>query len=646
MKRLAPDLFDRRFDDLMKIGRAKLPALAREWTDHNAHDPGITLLELLAWVAEAQIYSLARMRRDERTAYAALLGLRPDGAQAAAGLIWPDHGDSRAPLVTYAQSLVIAADAVVNVLDSETPTFRPAAKLLWIPGRVRQLTALLADGSVVDYTVRNQRGSCAFEPFGAFAGRNDVLRMEFECRSADGVFPEKRSDADGALWPIGVRAAPSLTVAGASSSTESATTDTARPTAVSATLVVDSERFPLRVVSDSSKGLLTTGVLLLDLSNVVESPQRFTLELQARSGFDRPPRLLRIEPNVLPIVQGRPVTNEIHVATGAPDWTFQLDVAGLRFAPSAQPIQIEEIEARTERRRAWRPARLTESGPSDAVYEFDPDARRVTFGNGVNGQVPAADARMAVTYAVCDGKEGNVAANRKWRVTGFLGSFGVNPDAVTGGASPESWIDRRRKARSRVRDEHALVSASDIVSAALDLPLLEVARAWVLTPGEKTPRAGAVHLMAMRARLSEEAAGDAPETRRWLDAIRRALMPQMLLGARLVVVGPRYVEFTLRASIEALAGRDPQVVRRNVEQELRKRLALVGATARQPGVPVSARDVTAWIRSVNGVQRVTSLRLTTTADVDEVKAPRDGLPRLDLAGSQIDVQRGGSGGRS
>jgi hypothetical protein len=61
MRRLAPDLFDRRFQDLMEVGRARLPGLAPDWTDHNAHDPGITLMELLAWVSEAQLYSLGRI---------------------------------------------------------------------------------------------------------------------------------------------------------------------------------------------------------------------------------------------------------------------------------------------------------------------------------------------------------------------------------------------------------------------------------------------------------------------------------------------------------------------------------------------------------------------------------------------------------
>ena len=100
MSGLTPNLFDKRFGDLLEIGRARLPSLAPDWTDHNAHDPGITLMELLAWVTEAQLYALGHMRRDERAAYAALLGVAPGGAQGARGLIWPDRSDPNSPVTT------------------------------------------------------------------------------------------------------------------------------------------------------------------------------------------------------------------------------------------------------------------------------------------------------------------------------------------------------------------------------------------------------------------------------------------------------------------------------------------------------------------------------------------------------------------
>ncbi len=646
MRRLAPNLFDRRFGDLMEMGRARLPGLAPEWTDHNAHDPGMTLMELLAWVTEAQLYSLGRMRRDEREAYAALVGIAPRGTQPARGLIWPDRGDARAAAATYSQSRVIAADTVVDRVDAEIPTFRPEGKLLWVAGRVRRLAGRLADGRMVDYTAINERGGPAFQAFGAAAGRNDVLVMEFECRGDDGLFPARRADADGALWPVGVRADKPLT----GDPTEAGSLFAAAKAAphalsIAATLVTATGRVPLRIASDSSDGMLRTGALLLDLSAVKGSPKVFAVEFRSPGGFARPPRLLRIEPNVIPVVQGYPVRDELHVATGIADWAFQLNVPGLRFAPFEPPVKIELRDANTNRRSEWRLARLADSGPNDNVYEFDAGTQRVTFGNGVNGRIPPAQTHVLATYSVSDGERGGVAANRKWRLGGWAGSFGVNIDALAGGAAPTGWIDERREARRRARDDHALVSSADIESAARALPLLEVARAWVLTPDDKAPRTGTLTLVAMRARRSEEEAGSAPEPPRWLEAIRRGLMARMPLATRLAVTAPRYVEFSIRGTIEVDAARDPQAVKGEVERELTRRLAIVGTAARRPGVPVTKRDVTAWIRVIDGVRRVAALRLlpASGADVEEIRVPRNGLPRFDLAGTTLEMKRSAGG---
>jgi predicted phage baseplate assembly protein len=647
MKRLTPDLVDRRFADLVEMGRARLPGLAPDWTDHNAHDPGITLMELLAWVTEAQLYSLGRMRRDERAAYAALFGLAPGGTRPARGLIWPDRLDSRSPAAMYTQSRVIAADAVVNRVDADEPTFQPDGKLLWVAARIRRLEARLADGRKIDYTVINERGGPAFQPFGAVAGKNDVLVMDLECRGDDGLFPPKRADAEGAIWPIGVRADKPLTGGLAEPSSRFDRLSTARRAAsLTATLVIGTERVPVPIASDSSDGLLRTGALLLDLSAVKDSPKQFSLELRAARGFERPPRLLRIEPNVVPIVQGYSVANESHTSTGVPNWSFQLVIPGLRFAPFESPVKIELRDAGTGRRTEWQSARLSESGPDDAVFEFDMDTERVTFGNGVNGRIPPQSVEVLATYAVSAGEEGSVATHRSWRVLGFAETFGVNVDPVAGGAAATDGIDERREARRRSREDHALVSGSDIEQAAFALPLLEVARAWVLPPDEQAPRTGTLTLVAMRARLSEEEGGSTPETSRWLEAIRRRLAAKMPLATRLAVVGPRYVEFSIRAKIEVAPGRNPADIEAVIERELRSRLALIGTAARRPGVPVTTRDLTAWIRVVEGVRGVAALRLVLGSgkESDEIKVPRNGLPRVDLAGSQFEMTRAGAGG--
>jgi phage-related baseplate assembly protein len=56
-----PDLDTRRFDDLVSEMRALIPQLAPDWTNHNISDPGITLVELMAWVVEVNLYRANRV---------------------------------------------------------------------------------------------------------------------------------------------------------------------------------------------------------------------------------------------------------------------------------------------------------------------------------------------------------------------------------------------------------------------------------------------------------------------------------------------------------------------------------------------------------------------------------------------------------
>src|SRR5207248_9534358 len=119
----------------------------------------------------------------ERAAYAALLGISPTGTTAAQGLIWSDPFDLNSPAATFARSVVIPPETVINVADHETPTFRPTHKLLWVPGRIEALEARLADARVIDLTATNKRGGVTFLPFGENAGPRDVLQFTFVCRS-------------------------------------------------------------------------------------------------------------------------------------------------------------------------------------------------------------------------------------------------------------------------------------------------------------------------------------------------------------------------------------------------------------------------------------------------------------------------------
>lgn len=68
-----PDLDDHTFDDLMAEAQAMIPALTPAWTNFNESDPGMVLLELLAWLSEMLLYQVDQVSEANTEAFLALL---------------------------------------------------------------------------------------------------------------------------------------------------------------------------------------------------------------------------------------------------------------------------------------------------------------------------------------------------------------------------------------------------------------------------------------------------------------------------------------------------------------------------------------------------------------------------------------------
>jgi hypothetical protein len=70
-----PNLDDRSFEDLMAEAISLIPRYNREWTDFNASDPGMTVLELLAWISESTLYSINKIPDESYWKFIDLVGL-------------------------------------------------------------------------------------------------------------------------------------------------------------------------------------------------------------------------------------------------------------------------------------------------------------------------------------------------------------------------------------------------------------------------------------------------------------------------------------------------------------------------------------------------------------------------------------------
>lgn len=68
-----PVLDDRTYAELADEARALIPGLAPAWTDHNPSDPGITLVELFAWLVEMQHFRADQVPPEHTRAFLSLL---------------------------------------------------------------------------------------------------------------------------------------------------------------------------------------------------------------------------------------------------------------------------------------------------------------------------------------------------------------------------------------------------------------------------------------------------------------------------------------------------------------------------------------------------------------------------------------------
>ena len=91
-------LDDQRFEDILHEAVGRLPWLCPQWTDHNAHDPGITILELMAWYKEMQQYQMDQLTPSLRRGLLALAGVRPALPQPAVCALETDTAQERPAL--------------------------------------------------------------------------------------------------------------------------------------------------------------------------------------------------------------------------------------------------------------------------------------------------------------------------------------------------------------------------------------------------------------------------------------------------------------------------------------------------------------------------------------------------------------------
>jgi hypothetical protein len=70
-----PSLDDRRYQQLVEESLARIPTHEPEWSNFNASDPGVTLIQLFAFLTESLLYRASQIPEHNRNRFLQLFGI-------------------------------------------------------------------------------------------------------------------------------------------------------------------------------------------------------------------------------------------------------------------------------------------------------------------------------------------------------------------------------------------------------------------------------------------------------------------------------------------------------------------------------------------------------------------------------------------
>ena len=612
MTSIVPLLDDLAFDQLVADNRGLIPRYAPEWTDHNLSDPGITLIDLIAWLTDQQIYRIGFVGDSLRGAFTRLMGIEPRGPEAAELLVWPAGSVPVSDLRAGTQLRTPDALDARFTLTRDVRTVGPAIDdiLLWKDGRSRTLGTGLTEGrDPVDLLPVSGGGPAMLE----IELDGDVVPLTDAGPVSLGL--QLTAEAGGAGW----------TPARVEQWDE----------AGGFWHVLEGE--------DLTRGLRRSGVILFRPKPLTPA-RRFRLRLD--QGFrHRPARLYRLALNVLPASEGVDDRGgEIGEGTGLPYQLVEVETADI---VDRNKNLVIETDVGGVTMRWTRTSDLALSGPDDAHYSLTPEG--LLFGNGLNGRtVPRGSQILMGPVRRTAGEGGAVTAGLRWTIAGTV--FGTNIAASTAGRDRDGLRQLVDRARAASREREGLLSAAAIRAALLGsgLGLADAQVTARRRPGlddRDTPGARTVLLLPVRD--PDTAPGPAPARLR--ERAERALAPLRLLGERL------YVSFPLHApvdiSLALVVDPDADVAALRVEAEARLRARLWDLRRRPDVAPwpagraVKVGEIEGLVAELPQVSRVPDCRIARAGRVPGRAAIELGDRGIALAGAiDLRVIRDGTAG--
>lgn len=467
----APILDSRTFEDIFNEARRRIPRYTREWTDFNESDPGITLVQLFAWLSEMMLVEMNRVPDLNFIKFLQLLNLELRPAQPAEAHVtfFPKPGSLFDPVPAGTQLAAQPAEGGTPLI------FETEAGLDLIEVPLTDVQ-VFDNGGFTILTPLNEKTGDSFRPLGWAPQVGNAVYLGFtppEVQGTGRLFPEQLR------WRVFL---PPPAKGGAAARSALSLRDVRQPPIPPVTLVWeykpnDTARWrQLNVFSDETTAFTREGYIFIEgpaeitgsLVGAIKEPRLWLRVRLAEGGYPvgGAPEIDLIRPNTVPAINLTTVRGEIlGVSAGTPGQTFDLENSPV-FQDSLQ--LVTEIQGQPP--EDWkRVDDFLASTPEARHYVLNHATGQIRFGDGQRGRIPDAGADLiARSYRYGGMAAGNVAAGMINSPLSTLSGVErvTNEVPAVGGSEEQDVEELKEQAPALIRSRNRAITAEDFTALA------------------------------------------------------------------------------------------------------------------------------------------------------------------------------------
>ncbi|MBZ0316571.1 MAG: putative baseplate assembly protein, partial [Anaerolineae bacterium] len=554
---IPPALDDRSYQDLVDELIARIPAHTPDWTNPRDGDPGRTLIELFAWLADTLLYRANLIPERQRLAFLRLLGIPLRPAIPARGVVSVQYDSDTTTSATSIRPLATLTKPVHFETLQELTVLPITAEVYYKRGLtddeeqdlrevITGLRSIYGLSQARPYVTATAFPGGAMEPNGfeivsQTVDRSLWLALLAPKKELVGAVKEALgANPTGGQQLLNIGIVPTIRLpdsfedigkrGGIAHTWEITGVDTlGRP-----------DYFTLDVIEDNTDKLTKRGVIRLALpaAEFIAAPSNdVRRNFQAGVG-DQPPRLdaadkadrlvawVRLRPtrvrpneqvpslslswigiNAVEIDQRQTISGRVvGQSDGASGQVMSLRAGSVD--PNSLEIEVEEVNQGYVKWQAVPDLAL--AGRDDAVFRLDPEAVTITFGDGLRGRVPVTGARVRVAFMRAGGGiEGNLPPGSLTEITAqatlpnvAVPKLKVQQMAPTdGGEMAETIAQAELRIPAIFRHRDRAITVEDYRQLAADTPGVRLGRVEVLPkfrPQQRRPNVpGVVSVMVL-----------------------------------------------------------------------------------------------------------------------------------------------------